>query len=75
MGSQIGVGCPLGLTLDGRRRGQGGFRSKLHNNKQRSLGPEWSLYEVVTSPPLDSEIPHGPVSSNTHTHKAHIRYH
>ena len=29
---------------------------------------EWSKSEVGTSPPHDSEIPHGPVASNTHTH-------
>ena len=46
----------------------GGFRSKIHNNKKRSLGPEQSLSKVGTLPPHDSYIPHGPVASNTHTY-------
>ena len=42
-GGRSGVGCPLVKTSDGRRRGWVGYISKLHNNKQRSLSPEWSL--------------------------------
>ena len=59
---------PIGRTLYGMRRGIGGFRSKIHNNKKRSLGPEQSLSKVGTLPPHDSYIPHGPVASNTHTY-------
>ena len=66
------MGRPLGLTLDGRRRGWGGFRFKLRNNKRRSLGPEWSLSEVGTPTPHDLDIPHGLVASCTHTHIYYI---
>ena len=59
---------PIVRTLYIRRRGVGGFRSKIHNNKKRSLGPEQSLSKVGTLPPHDSYIPHGPVDSNTHTY-------
>ena len=45
-GGGSGVGCPLGQTLDDRRRGRGGFSFKIRNNKRRILGPEWLLYEV-----------------------------
>ena len=38
-------------------------------NYQRILGLEWSLYEVATQPPQDSDTPHGLVARNTHTHK------
>ena len=41
--------------------------NKLCNNKLRSLGPEWSMYEVGTSPPQSSEKPHRMVASNKHT--------
>ena len=37
--------------------------SKLCNNKQRGLGPEWSMYEVGTPPPHNSEKPHRMVAS------------
>ena len=33
MGFGTGVGFPLGQTSDVRRRGRGGFKFKLHNNK------------------------------------------
>ena len=59
---------PIGRTLYGRRRGVVRFRSKIHNNNKRSLGPEQSLSKVGTLPPHDSYIPHGPVASNTHTY-------
>ena len=68
-GGREGVGYLLGRRSDGRRRGWGGFRSKLHSNKRRSLGLDWSLYEVGTSPPHDLDITHGLVASNTHTHQ------
>ena len=31
---------------------------KIRNNNKRSLGPEWSMSEVGTPPPHDSEKPH-----------------
>ena len=69
MGEQGKSGMPPpGRTLDGRRRGEGGFINKLHNNKRQILGPEWSLSDVGTLPPHDSDIPHRLVTSNTHTH-------
>ena len=40
--------------------------SKLHNNKQRSLGPEWSMSEVGTPPPHNMDKPHGMVTSNNY---------
>ena len=58
----------LGWTLDVRKRGHGGFIFNVRDNKQQSLGPEWSLSEVGTPPPHDSDIPHGLVESNTHPH-------
>ena len=67
-GGGAGVGCTLRRKLDNRRRGKGGFRSKLHENKRRSLGSEWSLSKVGKSPPNDSDIPHRLVTNNTHTH-------
>ena len=45
-------------TPDGRRRGRGGLIS-VCNNKQRILDPEWSMSEVGTPPPHNSEKPHG----------------
>ena len=35
----------------------------IRNNKQHILGPEWSMYEVGTPPPHNSEKPHGLVAS------------
>ena len=61
-----GVSLPPGCKADGRRRGWGGFIFNLRNNKRQSLGPEWSLSEAGTSPPHDSDTPHGLVNSNTH---------
>ena len=52
--------------------GRVGFRSKVQNNKQRSLGPEWLLSEVGPSPPYDLDIPHRLVASNMHLH-THIK--
>ena len=49
-------------TLTGRRRGRGGLIS-VHNNKRRILGPEWSMSEVGTPPPHNSDKPHGLVDS------------
>ena len=69
-----GLGCPLGRKLDDRRRGRGGFRIKLHNKKQRSLGPEWSLSEFVTPPPNNLDIPHRLAPSNKHTNQLKISY-
>ena len=65
-GGRAGLECPLGRTSDGRRRGRGGFISKIHNNDQCSLGLEWSLSDVGTSPPHDLDIPHKLVDSNTY---------
>ena len=53
---------PIVRTLYIRRRGVGGFRSKIHNNKKRSLGPEQSLSKVGTLPPRTDRWP------VTHTH-------
>ena len=59
-------------SLEGHRtageEGGVGSISKLCNNKRWSLGPEWSMSEVGTSPPHDLDIPHGPVASKTHTY-------
>ena len=49
-------------TSDGRRRGWGGLIS-VRNNKRQILGPEWSMSEVGTPPPHNSEKPHGLVES------------
>ena len=37
--------------------------SKLRNNKKRRLGLEWSMSEVGTPPPHNSEKLHGLVAS------------
>ena len=47
---------------DGRRRGQGGLIS-VRNNKRQILGTEWSISEVGTPPPHNSDKPHGLVDS------------
>ena len=33
------------------------------NNKRRSLAPEWSMSEVGTLPPYNSDKPHGLLAS------------
>ena len=45
--------------------GEGGVVSisKLRNNKQQSLGPEWSMSEVGTPPPHNLDKHHGLVES------------
>ena len=69
-GGGAGEDCPLGSTSDDRRKSWwDGFRSKLHDNNQRILGPERSLSEVVISPTDDLEIPHRLLAINTHTYK------
>ena len=35
----------------------------MRNNKQRILGPEWSMSEVGTPPPHNSDKPQGLVES------------
>ena len=50
----------------GREVGVGSI-SKLCGNKQKILDPEWSMSEVVTSPPHNLDKPHILVASNTHT--------
>ena len=58
---------PDGYLTAGREGGEVSI-SKLCNNKRWSLGPEWSMSDVVTSPPHNLDKPRGPVASNTHTH-------
>ena len=48
--------------LEVSRRGRGRL-VRVHNNKQRILGPEWSMSEVETPPPNNSDKPHGLVES------------
>ena len=44
--------------------GEGGAGSiRVRNNKQRSLGPEWSMSEVGTPPPHNPDKPHRLVTS------------
>ena len=45
------------------QEGGAGPINKLRNNKRRSLGPEWSMYEVGTPPPHNLDKPQGLVSS------------
>ena len=52
-----------GRWMAGGEDGEG-TTSKLRNNKQRSLGLEWSMSEVGTPPPHSSDKPHGLVASN-----------
>ena len=49
------------------REGGAGPISKLRNNKRRSLGPEWPMFEVVISPLCSSNKPHGLVASINNT--------
>ena len=43
---------------------KGGAEGQIKsNNKQRILGPEWSMSQVVTPQPHNSDKPHGPVYS------------
>ena len=49
-------------TSDIRRRGWGGLITE-HNNKRKILGMEWSMSEVGTPPPHNSDKPHGMVES------------
>ena len=58
---------PEGNRTAGREGGAGSI-SKLSNNKLQILGPEWSMYEVVTSPHHNLDKHRGLVASNTHTH-------
>ena len=51
MGIRAVVGFLLGRTFDVSIRGWCRFIFKLCNNKQQSLGQEWSLSEVGTPPP------------------------
>ena len=46
--------------------GEGGVGpiSKLYNNKQQSLGPDWSMSEVGTPSPHNLDKPHRLVASN-----------
>ena len=57
---------PDGHWMSGKEGGAGSI-SKLCKNKRWSLGPEWSISEVGTSPPHNLYKPHGLVDSNTHT--------
>ena len=57
-----------GDRTDVRGEGGAGSISKIFNNKQQSLGPEWSMFKFGTSPPHNLDKPHGLVTSNTHTH-------
>ena len=61
-----GSGLPLhnGLHTAGGEGGVGSI-SKLCNSKRQSLGPEWSMYEVGTSPSHESDIHHVLLASNT----------
>ena len=44
--------------------GEGGAGTiSIRNNKQRSLGPEWSMSEFGTPPPNNLDKPHGLVAS------------
>ena len=52
-----------GHTKTGVAFGAGPIR-KLRNNKRQSLGLEWSVSEVGTPPPHNSDKPHGLVASN-----------
>ena len=54
----------LGHWMAGGGGGAGPI-SKLHNNNRWSLGPELSMSEVRTSPPHNSENPHGLVAKKT----------
>ena len=51
----------------GKVKIKGGNNNYICNNKQRSLGPEMSLFEVGTFPPHDSNTPHGLVSRKNKT--------
>ena len=50
-----------GHTKTGVDFGAGPIR-KLRNNKQRIIGPEWSMYEAGAPPPHNMEKPHGMVA-------------
>ena len=51
-------------SKNGRRKSWGGKARLKSNNKQRSLGPEWSISEFGTPPTHNSGKPHGLVASN-----------
>ena len=53
---------------DVRRGGRSGLIS-VRNNKRRILGPEWSMSGVGTTPPHNSEKPHGLVYSTNNNNK------
>ena len=48
---------------DGHRMVVGEVSINLWNNKRQNLGPEWSMSEVGTLPPHNSEKPHRMVAS------------
>ena len=53
----------VGHRTEGGEGGEGAI-PKLRNNKKQSLGPEWSISEVGTPLPHNSDKPHGLVASN-----------
>ena len=48
--------------------------SKLCNNKQQSLGPEWIISKVVTPPPHNFYKPHVLVASNNYYNYSMTKY-
>ena len=63
-GAGVGYPQPEGHRMSGGE-GVADSISKLYKNNRRGLGPEWSMSEVVKSPPNNSYKPHVLVASNT----------
>ena len=56
-----------GHSTEGGEGGAGTIR-KLCNNKRRSLGPEWSMYDVGNPPPHYLDKPQGLAESINSNH-------
>ena len=52
-----------------------GQMSKLHNNKRRIIGTEWSMSKVGTPSPHNLDNPHGLVASINNNNNRTAKHH
>ena len=70
------IPCGIRTEDDARHRtaggeGRAGPTSKIHNNKRRILGTEWSMYEAGNPPSHNSDKSHGMVAIKDNTNREH----